>query len=92
MIFAVAGYIMFPQMERVTNIKQLQLMCGIRSVCYWLVCFLFDYLTYLLVVLLIALTVLVYGTLSPNAFSGFAETGQYTSLTIYFVSHTWLRF
>lgn len=77
MIFAVGGYIMFPQMERVTNIKQLQLMCGIRSICYWLVCFFFDYITYLLVVTLISLAVLVYGTLNHNAFSGSAEVGQY---------------
>lgn len=83
MVFAVGGYIMFPQMERITNIKQLQLMCGIRSVSYWLVCFLFDYITYLVVVLVIASTILVYGTLSPNAFSGSAEIGLYLTYNLF---------
>lgn len=76
MISAIGGFIMFPQMERVTNIKQLQLMCGIRSVFYWMVCFIFDYIMYLGVVFLISLCIFAYGLVGSDMFSGPAEIGN----------------
>ncbi|XP_018325058.1 retinal-specific ATP-binding cassette transporter [Agrilus planipennis] len=52
LLFAISGFLLFPQMENMTSSKQLQLMCGIRPEFYWSTTYLFDLIFYFLVILL----------------------------------------
>nr|CAD7265343.1 unnamed protein product [Timema shepardi] len=64
LLFLVGLFMIFPLTERVTSVKQLQLMAGVSPPSYWLVCFLWDYLLYLLVSVLMVLAVYVFDALN----------------------------
>ncbi|XP_031329080.1 ATP-binding cassette sub-family A member 3-like isoform X1 [Photinus pyralis] len=84
MLFLTSTFVLFPHMERVSNIKQLQLMCGIRSFLYWISCYLWDLILYFVTVLLILATVRIYGFVFSKIFSGFNEIGAlFVILTAY---------
>jgi multisubunit Na+/H+ antiporter MnhB subunit len=67
-------FIIFPLTERVTNAKQVQIMTGISGATYWLSNFLFDFVIYL-VSILIMLGILV-GMDTANIFSGSEAIGK----------------
>ncbi|KAK5648970.1 hypothetical protein RI129_003862 [Pyrocoelia pectoralis] len=70
MLFISGTFVLFPHMERVTNIKQLQLMCGVRSILYWISCYVWDLILYFTALLLIIFVVVMYGFMFSNVFSG----------------------
>ncbi|KAF5274074.1 hypothetical protein FQR65_LT04472 [Abscondita terminalis] len=74
-LFLSGTFILFPHMERVSNIKQLQLMCGVRSILYWITCYIWDLFLYCIAVLIIIVIVTLYGGISSNIFSGITEIG-----------------
>nr|CAD7432558.1 unnamed protein product [Timema monikensis] len=79
LLFLVGLFMIFPLTERVTSVKQLQLMAGVSPPSYWLVCFLWDYLLYLLVSVLMVLAVYVFDALNifkqTEELCEFAERG-----------------
>ncbi|XP_063222748.1 phospholipid-transporting ATPase ABCA3-like [Bacillus rossius redtenbacheri] len=67
------AFLVFPLDERVSQVKQLQLMADVRAPLYWLVCFAWDYLLYLGVA--VALLIVVCAFDQQRVFSGTAELG-----------------
>lgn len=75
MLFLSGTFLLFPHMERVSNIKQLQIMCGVRSVYYWLTSYVFDLMLYFGAMFVILIFVWIYGMLFSGTFSGQHEIG-----------------
>lgn len=76
MLFIIGGFIAFPQMERVSNVIQLQFMCGIRAYTYWLSTYLFDLVIYVLMILPILFVTFLYEHFATNSFGGCKELGK----------------
>ncbi|KAJ9595472.1 hypothetical protein L9F63_013336, partial [Diploptera punctata] len=76
----VGSFIKFPVLERVSNAKQVQLMTGVSAALYWLSCFLYDFLTYVIVSAILVLMVFVSDPI--DIFTGSTELGVYFFMLI----------
>ncbi|KAF5283869.1 hypothetical protein FQA39_LY04689 [Lamprigera yunnana] len=83
-MFLCGTFVLFPHMERVTNLKQMQLMCGVRPIFYWLICYICDLLLYTIVVVVILTVVVLYGCFYSNMFSGLNEIATLCALLFAF--------
>lgn len=81
-LFLSGTFLLFPHMERVSNIKQLQLMCGVRSIFYWIICYIWDLFLYFIAVLIIITVVILYGCICSNIFSGINEIGALLAILV----------
>ena len=77
MAFVASFFVIVYIKERVTKAKHLQFVSGINVVMYWLTAFLWDYLTFIVIALLMTVTI---GVFQEDGFSTFQELGR-----IYFV-------
>lgn len=76
-LFVIGGFIIFPQLERASNVIQLQLMCGIRAYSYWLYTYMFDLFVFVLMVFVLLMCVVFYeGAFGCGTFSGCRELGK----------------
>jgi hypothetical protein len=73
LLFMIGSFMAFPQTERVSKAKQLQLMTGTSPLAYWFTCFMWDLLLYMIVALIMTFVVVFADPL--NVFSGSAEIG-----------------
>lgn len=79
MLFLVGGLIAFPQLERMSNIVQLQFMSGIKSYVYWLTTFVFDliYLTIAFCEMMFYFQLYAAFLSKTHLFSGLTEYSKY---------------
>lgn len=66
-----------PLSERVSGIKQLQMMTKLSPIMYWTTCFLWDYFCYIIVVVLTLIAMYLFDT-SRHIFTDFNELGTFT--------------
>lgn len=60
LLFLLSDFIAFPNTERVTNAKQLQLMAGVSPVLYWLATFVWDYVIWMLITVAMVVVILLF--------------------------------
>ncbi|KAF5283848.1 hypothetical protein FQA39_LY04668 [Lamprigera yunnana] len=85
MVLLTALFIFVPQTERITYIKQLQIMCGISRVLYWLTCYLWHLVLYTLsigLVLIILYTLNEFLSIS-HIFRGEAIAALFVIMLVY---------
>lgn len=71
-LFIIGSFIIFPHIEINSNFVRIQYMCGVKHYIYWIVNYLADLLTYLLVMFILALLICL---MSPP-FRGAHEFGK----------------
>lgn len=76
MLFIIGGFIVFPQMERASNIIQLQFMCGIRAILYWLSTYAFDLFIFTILIAILIFIIFIYEQFATNIFGGCSESGN----------------
>ncbi|KAF2885019.1 hypothetical protein ILUMI_21135 [Ignelater luminosus] len=74
-LFLTGTFLMFPLRERTSHIKQLQLMCGVRAIFYWMVSFIFDFALFAAAVFLILVCMFFYGIIQSNELTGVKQLG-----------------
>lgn len=60
LLFLLSDFIAFPNTERVTNAKQLQLMAGVSPLLYWLATFIWDYLIWMVITIAMVVIILLF--------------------------------
>jgi len=67
-----------PLSERVSGIKQLQMMTKLSPIMYWTTCFLWDYFCYIIVVVLTLMAMYLFD--ERHVFTGFNELSMFKNL------------
>lgn len=60
LLFLLSDFIAFPNTERVTNAKQLQLMAGVSPVLYWLAAFIWDYVVWIVITIAMVVVICIF--------------------------------
>eukprot|EP00102_Acyrthosiphon_pisum_P016671 XP_008187710.2 PREDICTED: ATP-binding cassette sub-family A member 1-like [Acyrthosiphon pisum] len=78
LLYLIGYFIALPLNERVSGIKQLQMMTKLSPIMYWVTCFIWDYFCYIVVVLLTM--AIMYLTDINDIFTGLNEVGGLLTL------------
>ncbi|XP_076264015.1 ATP binding cassette subfamily A member 3 isoform X2 [Rhynchophorus ferrugineus] len=81
MAFVSSFYILFIVRERVCNSKHLQFVSGVKAYVFWITTLLWDYLTYLITVIALVITLVCF---QEDGFKTCAEVGRLFAIFAYF--------
>lgn len=77
LLFFSGTFLFFPQMEKVTSVKQMQIMCGLKVFWYWMTNYVFDLILYTILVIFIIILV---GAFGYPAYNGNQEISKKSQL------------
>lgn len=78
LLFLLSDFIAFPNVERVTKAKQLQLMAGVSPILYWLAIFIWDYIMW--VIITVAMLVVIFLFDENDVFNHQKEVCKYLKI------------
>ncbi|XP_050431314.1 phospholipid-transporting ATPase ABCA3-like isoform X2 [Adelges cooleyi] len=84
MLYFISYYIAMPLNERVSGFKHLQMMTKLSPVMYWCVCFIWDYICYLVVIVITMITMYSY-----DHYRIFTGPDELWTLLVLFIAYGW---